>query len=84
MRGRLVLLGSGGVSRVTLGLSSVGQTRVLMMIRLLASAAAGGSPSIAILPPGTSVWKRRDRATSSETTKWVSTMLSGGAGNSAL
>jgi len=77
VRGRLVLEGDAWLV--------VGSPpRVLMMIRLLASAATGGSPSIAVLPPGTSVWKRHDPATSSETTKWVSTMPSGGAGNSAL
>jgi hypothetical protein len=70
--------------RVTLGLSSVGPPRVLMMIQLLANAATGGSPSITVLPPETSVWRRHDRAASSETTKWVSTLLSEGAGNSAL
>ena len=45
MRGQLVLEGDAWLV--------VGSTpRVLMMIRLLASAATGGSPSIAVLPPG--------------------------------
>jgi hypothetical protein len=48
VRGRLVLEGDAWLV--------VGSPPcVLMMIRLLASAATGGSPSIAVLPPGTSV-----------------------------
>jgi len=72
---------SGGEAWLVVG----GQPRVLMMIRLLASAVAGGSPSTTTaVPLGMPVWKRRDRATSSETTKWVSTLPWEGAGNSAL
>jgi len=85
VRGRLVLLGSGGDLGGEAWLVVGGQPRVLMMIRLLASAVAGGSPStITAVPLGMPVWKRRDRATWSETTKWVSTLPWEGAGNSAL
>jgi len=74
-----------GISGGRLGLASVGPPRVWMMIRLLASAVAGGSPSTTTaVPLGMPVWKRRDRATWSETTKWVSTLPWEGAGNSAL
>jgi len=85
VRGRLVLLGSGGDLGGEAWLVVGGQPRVLMMIRLLASAVAGGSPSTTTaVPLGMPVWKRRDRATWSETTKWVSTLPWEGAGNSAL
>src|SRR5271165_336914 len=47
--------GSRGVSRMTVGLSSVGPPPALMTIQLLASATLTGSPGKATLPPSTSV-----------------------------
>jgi len=47
--------GSGGVSSVTVGLSSVGPPPTLMMIQLLASATADGSPVRTVSSPSTSV-----------------------------
>jgi hypothetical protein len=45
----------GGVSSVTVGLSSVGPPPTLMMIQLFASATNDGSPSRTVSPPSTSV-----------------------------
>src|SRR5919198_977296 len=47
--------GSGGASRVTVGLSSLGPPPTLMMIQLLARATIVGSPSSTSSPPSTSV-----------------------------
>jgi hypothetical protein len=45
----------GGVSSVTVGLSSVGPPPTLMMIQLFARATNDGSPSRTVSPPSTSV-----------------------------
>src|SRR6516164_5652483 len=72
LRKLLVRFGSRGAWSVTAGLSSVGPPPTLMMIQLLASATYVGSPERMVLPPSTSVSKRQERSTSSETMKWVS------------
>jgi hypothetical protein len=51
----LVRSGSGGVSSVTVGLSSVGPPPALMMIQPFARATIEGSPSHTVSPPNTSV-----------------------------
>jgi hypothetical protein len=55
LRKPLTRLGADGVSRVTVGLSSVGPPPTLMMIQLLASATHDGSPARTVSPPSTSV-----------------------------
>jgi hypothetical protein len=55
LRKLLTRSGSGGVSSVTVGLSSVGPPPALMMIQLFASATKEGSPSRMVSPPSTSV-----------------------------
>jgi hypothetical protein len=55
LRKALVRFGSGGVSSVTVGLSSVGPPPTLMMIQLLARATNEGSPAMTVSPPRTSV-----------------------------
>ncbi len=54
LRKLLVRSGSGGVSRMTVGLSTVGPPPTFMMIQPLASATIEGSPFMTISPPSTS------------------------------
>jgi hypothetical protein len=55
LRKLLVRFGSGGVSSITVGLSSVGPPPTLMMIQLLARATKDGSPTRTVSPASTSV-----------------------------
>jgi hypothetical protein len=55
LRKLLTRSGSRGVSRMTVGLSSVGPPPELMTIQLLASATLTGSPGNSTRPPSTSV-----------------------------
>jgi hypothetical protein len=55
LRKLLVRLGSGGVSRMTSGLSVVGPPPALMMIHEFASWTIDGSPVMTVSPPSTSV-----------------------------
>jgi hypothetical protein len=55
LRKLLTRSGSGGVSSITVGLSSVGPPPTLMMIQLFASATNDGSPAATVSPPSTSV-----------------------------
>jgi hypothetical protein len=55
LRKLLIRSGSGGVSSVTVGLSSVGPPPALMMIQPLARATNEGSPAMMVSPPSTSV-----------------------------
>jgi hypothetical protein len=55
LRKLLERVGSGGVSRITSGLSTVGPPPTLMMIHELASCTMDGSPVRTTSPPSTSL-----------------------------
>src|ERR1700730_7227530 len=83
LRKALVRLGSGGVVRVTVGLSSVGSPPALRINHVFATFMITGSHSIKTLPSHSDIKNSRERSWSETTKKGVMTKPSFGAGKSS-